>query len=149
MCSSSSGRKIGYPDIGLPKRFCPSRRLCGQLVREQDAAIIWCVVCLRQTVQIIYAIPFVLISMIAFAVFGAIPRLRRHAVAALIAPAAFGFWALVGFVTSVLVCMFVLKIQLRPWKDCTVFLTLSSFSLCRGLLARGCRFGLVAKPFCT
>jgi hypothetical protein len=37
--------------------------------------------------QIIYAAPFVLISVIAFAVFGAVPRLRRHAIAALVAPA--------------------------------------------------------------
>jgi hypothetical protein len=64
--------------------------------------------------QTIYAVPFVLISLIAFAVFIAVPRLRRHALAAVVAPAAFGFWALVGHVTWVLVCMFVLKVQLRP-----------------------------------
>ncbi len=64
--------------------------------------------------QIIYAAPFILISIIAFAVFIAVPRLRRHAIAAAVAPAAFGFWALAGYVTWVLVCMFVLKVQLRP-----------------------------------
>jgi hypothetical protein len=64
--------------------------------------------------QTIYAVPFVLISLIAFAVFIAVPRLRRHALAAVVAPAAFGFWALVGHVTCVLVCMFVLKVQPRP-----------------------------------
>jgi hypothetical protein len=69
---------------------------------------------MRQPMQTIYATPFVLISLSAFGVFIAVPRLRRHALAAVVAPAAFGFWALVGHVTWVLVCMFVLKVQLRP-----------------------------------
>jgi hypothetical protein len=46
--------------------------------------------------QIIYAAPFVLISLIAFACFLAIPRLRRFAFRALVAPVAFGFCSIVA-----------------------------------------------------
>ena len=46
--------------------------------------------------QIIYAAPVVLISLIAFACFLAIPRLRRFAFRALVAPIAFGFCSIVA-----------------------------------------------------
>jgi len=84
--------------------------------------------------QIIYAIPFVLVSIIAFAVFGAVPKLRHHAVAALVASAAFGFWALVGYVTWVLACMFVLKIQLRPVEGLHGFFEVIFFFIMPGVL---------------
>jgi hypothetical protein len=61
-----------------------------------------------------YAAPFVLMSVVCFAVFLAIPRVRRYAFAALVAPVAFGGCAAVGFITWVLVCDFLLKMQLRP-----------------------------------
>jgi hypothetical protein len=64
--------------------------------------------------QIIYAAPFVLLSLLCFVVFLAVPRLRRFAIAAFVAPVAFGFCAIAGYITWVLVCDYLLKIQLRP-----------------------------------
>jgi hypothetical protein len=52
--------------------------------------------------------------------------------AAVVAPAAFGFWALVGYVTWVLVCMFVLKAQLRPVQGLHGVLDVLSFHHARG-----------------
>jgi hypothetical protein len=46
--------------------------------------------------QIIYAIPFVIISVISFFVFLSIPRLRPYALPALAAPVAFGACSVVG-----------------------------------------------------
>ena len=83
--------------------------------------------------------------MIAFAVSGAVPRLRRHAILALVAPAAFGFWALIGYITWVLVCMFVLKIQLRPVGGFTGHSMSYSFLSRQGFLDPGCRFGSFAE----
>jgi len=60
--------------------------------------------------QIIDAAPFILLSLIAFGVFVVVPRLRRRAMSALVAPVAFGFCALAGYVSWVLICGFVLKI---------------------------------------
>jgi len=61
-----------------------------------------------------YAAPFVLMSLLCFAVFLAIPKMRRFAVAALVAPVAFGGCAAAGFISWVLLYHFVLKIQPRP-----------------------------------
>jgi len=46
--------------------------------------------------QIIYAAPFILLSLLAFVVTLAIPRLRPYAFRALVAPLAFGFCAIVA-----------------------------------------------------
>ncbi len=46
---------------------------------------------------IIYGAPFVLLSAIAFGVFLVIPKMRPYKLDALIAPVAFGFWAIVVF----------------------------------------------------
>ncbi len=61
-----------------------------------------------------YAAPFVLISLISCAVFLAIPRLRRYALAALVAPVTFGGCAAAGFIAWIVVCNFLLKIELKP-----------------------------------
>jgi hypothetical protein len=61
-----------------------------------------------------YAAPFVLMSLVCSAVFLAIPKMRRFAVAALVAPVAFGGCAAAGFISWVLLCDFLLQIQLRP-----------------------------------
>jgi len=53
--------------------------------------------------QIFYAAPFVLISVIAFAGFLIIPRLRRFAFRALVAPVAFGFCSIVVMVLILLI----------------------------------------------
>jgi hypothetical protein len=64
--------------------------------------------------QIIYAAPFVMLSLLSFIVFLVVPRLRRFALQALVAPVAFGFCAIAGYFAWVLVCDFLLKMQLRP-----------------------------------
>ncbi len=46
--------------------------------------------------QIIYAAPFILLSLIAFVLWLAIPRLRPYAFRALVAPGAFGFCSIVA-----------------------------------------------------
>ena len=46
--------------------------------------------------QIIYAIPFIAVSIIAFVVFLSVPRLRRYALPALVAPVAFGACSVAG-----------------------------------------------------
>ncbi|MCP4259357.1 MAG: hypothetical protein GY774_17880 [Planctomycetes bacterium] len=46
--------------------------------------------------QIIYTIPFVIVSVIAFFIFLVIPRLRPYALLALAAPVAFGVCSVVG-----------------------------------------------------
>ena len=64
--------------------------------------------------QLMYAAPFILLSLVAFGVFLAVPRLRRRALAALVAPVAFGFCALAGYISWLLISGFVLKLQLGP-----------------------------------
>ena len=46
--------------------------------------------------QILYAIPFVLASLVAFIVFVSVPRLRRYALPALVAPVVFGACSVIG-----------------------------------------------------
>lgn len=62
--------------------------------------------------QIIYAAPFIFLSILSFAVCLAIPRLRRVAMAALVVPVAFGICSITGWILFVLVCQFVLRIDL-------------------------------------
>jgi inner membrane protein involved in colicin E2 resistance len=47
-------------------------------------------------VQVIYAIPFVAVSLLAFVVFLSVRRLRPHALPALVAPVAFGGCSIFG-----------------------------------------------------
>ena len=82
--------------------------------------------------QIIYAAPFILLSMIAFGVFLVVPRLRRHSISALVAPVAFGFCALAGYISWVLICGFVLKIALRPVEGVHGFFEVLFFFLLPG-----------------
>jgi hypothetical protein len=44
--------------------------------------------------QILYALPFLALSVIASVVCLVIPGLRRHLITAAVAPAAFGFWSM-------------------------------------------------------
>jgi hypothetical protein len=53
-------------------------------------------------VQVIYAAPFILLSLIAFVCCLAIRRLRRYALQALVVPVAFGFCSIVGMLFTVL-----------------------------------------------
>jgi hypothetical protein len=54
-------------------------------------------------VQVIYAAPFILLCLVSYLVCLAVPRLRRHALQALVVPVAFGFCSIVGMVVIVLV----------------------------------------------
>lgn len=62
--------------------------------------------------QIIYAAPFVLISVVAFIICLAVPGLRRIALAALVVPVAFGVCSLFGWILFALVTGFVLHVSL-------------------------------------
>lgn len=53
-------------------------------------------------VQVIYAASFILLSLVSYLICLAVPRLRRHALQALVVPVAFGFCAIVGVVALVL-----------------------------------------------
>src|SRR5437660_378888 len=53
--------------------------------------------------QIIYALPFIALSVILCAICLVFPRLRRYMVPALVAPVAFGFCSIVGAGTVVLI----------------------------------------------
>jgi len=52
--------------------------------------------------QVIYVIPFVLISVFAFSVCVIVPRWRRYKLQALVAPIAFGFCSIVAAAVMVL-----------------------------------------------
>jgi len=80
-----------------------------------------------------YAAPFVLVSRMAFAVFLAIPRVHRFAVAALVAPMAFGVCAAAGFISWFLVCA-ALKIELKPIAGLRGVVDLVSFFVVPGVL---------------
>jgi len=82
----------------------------------------------------LYAGVFVVMSLLCFAAFMAVPRLRRHAVAALVAPVAFGGCAAVGFVSWILVCAFLLNIELRPIAGVRGFLEGLAFFVAPGVL---------------
>lgn len=53
--------------------------------------------------QIFYALPFLALSAIAFIACLVIPSLRRHLVAAAVAPVAFGFWSIVSVAAALLI----------------------------------------------
>lgn len=51
----------------------------------------------------LYAAFFFFLSLIAVIIFLLVPRLRRYAVRAFVIPLAFGFWSIVGMISSVFV----------------------------------------------
>jgi uncharacterized membrane protein len=53
-------------------------------------------------VQVLYAAPFILLSLVSYLICLAVPRFRRNALQALIVPVAFGFFSIVGMVVIVL-----------------------------------------------
>jgi hypothetical protein len=61
--------------------------------------------------QLLYAAPFFLIAFLAFTVCALVPSLRRFAVSALIAPLAFGFCSLAGWIAFALISGKLLKIN--------------------------------------
>lgn|GEM_PF-2955457 len=64
--------------------------------------------------QIIYAAPFILFSILSFAVCLTVPRLRRFALPALAVPVTFGMCSIAGWILSILIAEFVLKLNLGP-----------------------------------
>lgn len=64
--------------------------------------------------QIIYAAPFVLLSILSFVICLAIPKLRHFSLPALIAPVAFGVCSIVGWISFILISQFVFRISLGP-----------------------------------
>jgi hypothetical protein len=64
--------------------------------------------------QIIYAAPFVFLSIVSFAICLAVPSLRRFALPALIVRVTFGFSSIVGWVAFALIADDVLKLHLGP-----------------------------------
>jgi hypothetical protein len=64
--------------------------------------------------QIIYALPFILLSVLIFAVCLAVPQLRRFALPALVVPVIFGVCSIIGWVLFVLTASFVLRLNVGP-----------------------------------
>lgn len=66
--------------------------------------------------QIIYAMPFVLLSMFGFLVCAVVPRWRAYRFQALVGPVAFGFCSIVAMGAIVLISdHFNLGLFTRPW----------------------------------
>jgi hypothetical protein len=65
-------------------------------------------------VQIIYAAPFILLSIVCFAASLVVPSLRRFAVQALIAPIAFGFCSLAAWLISAFILWGLLRLKSNP-----------------------------------
>ena len=64
--------------------------------------------------QIIYAAPFILLSILAFFVCLAVPKFRRFAPAAFVIPVTFGVCSIVGWVAFLLIAGNVLHLNLGP-----------------------------------
>jgi hypothetical protein len=64
--------------------------------------------------QIIYAAPFILLSILAFFVFLAVPQFRRFASAAFVVPITFGVCSIVGWIAFILIAGNVLHLNLGP-----------------------------------
>lgn len=64
--------------------------------------------------QIIYAAPFIFLSIASFIICLAVRPLRRFAIPALIVPVTFGFFSILGWIAFVLIAGFVLKLHLGP-----------------------------------
>ena len=64
--------------------------------------------------QIIYAFPFILLSIVAFLSCLAIPRLRGYVVQALVAPVAFGFCSIVGMFVILSIGWFLFHVSSGP-----------------------------------
>ena len=95
--------------------------------------------------QVIYASPFVLLSVVSCLLCLAVPRFRGYAFQALVIPVAFGFFAIIGGVSLVLFAHEVLKWTIPPIVGIPGFLILGVVyfipGLCGAWLAN-----LIAKP---
>jgi hypothetical protein len=85
--------------------------------------------------QLIYAAPFILISVLSFGLCLAIPPLRRFALPAIIAPVTFGFFSLAAWIGAALVLGLLLKIHEGPAVGMRGFVEGITFYIFPGLAA--------------
>lgn len=64
--------------------------------------------------QIIYAAPFIFLSILSFAICLGVPRFRRFAFSALVVPVTFGVCSITGWILFVLSAVFVFHLNLGP-----------------------------------
>jgi hypothetical protein len=83
--------------------------------------------------QVIYAAPFIFLALIGFLVSAIVPRFRSRALAVLVAPVAFSVCSIIGYAAWVLVCGYILRIQLRPVTGIHGFFEVVFFYLAPGL----------------
>jgi hypothetical protein len=87
--------------------------------------------------QVIYAIPFFLLSVFCFLACLAIPKIRRYALQAAVAPLAFGFCSIVGAGAVVLIADYAglqIAVLSRPLVGLGGFLTVLTIYFVPGVL---------------
>ena len=96
--------------------------------------------------QVFYAIPFVLLSLLAFEVCAAAPRWRRYRYQALVAPVAFGFCSIAGTVAIIVSADHLhLALFTQSWSGMRDVATLLLIYFVPGLLGSWCAVAAVAK----
>lgn len=83
--------------------------------------------------QILYAAPFVLISILAFIVCLIFPGFRRFAVPTLAAPVTFGICSISGWIAFALIENYFTKVHLRPYSGIYLLVQAIAFYLLPGL----------------
>jgi len=96
--------------------------------------------------QIIYAAPFMLLSVLAFLVCVAVPRWRRYWFQALVAPVAFGFCSIVAAGAAALTSDY-LKLGLftKPWSGILSALPIISIYFLAGFVGSWCAIVAATK----
>lgn len=96
--------------------------------------------------QVIYALPFVLLSILSFLICAAVPRLRHYKIQALIAPVTFGFCSIVAAGAIVLTSdHFKLGLFVKPWTGPRDAVPLLFIYFIPGLLGSWCAVAAVNK----
>jgi hypothetical protein len=96
--------------------------------------------------QVIYALPFVLLSMLGFLMCVAVPRWRRYRLQVLVAPVAFGFCSIVAMGAIVLTSdHFNLGLFSKPWSGLRDAVPLLLIYVITGLVGGWCAVATVTK----
>jgi hypothetical protein len=96
--------------------------------------------------QVIYALPFVVLSMLSFLICAAVPRWRPYKFQALIAPVAFGFFSIVAAGAMVLTSdHFNLGLFTKPWTGPRDAMPLLLIYFIPGLVGSWCAVAAVKK----
>jgi hypothetical protein len=96
--------------------------------------------------QVIYAMPFMLLSVLAFVVCFAVPRWRRYRFQALVAPVAFGFCSIVAMGAIILTADYLnLGLFTKPWSGVRDVVPLLLIYFIPGLLGGWCAVAAVRK----